>query len=126
MTHLVHLAESVIDVDSAPQICEKDPLQLPIRWPAGKGLGMPSPYIDVIVLSCLLGKAMRADRSYPAYPSVSRRAQVAGTGAPHPPLSPHASSRLGSSTVLLSQRGSQVIMLEEYAQLNLRSEISPQ
>jgi len=40
MTHLVHLAESVIDVDSAPQICEKDPLQLPIRWPAGKGLGM--------------------------------------------------------------------------------------
>ena len=48
MTHLVHLAESVIDVDSAPQICEKDPLQLPIRWPAGKGLGMPSPYIDVI------------------------------------------------------------------------------
>ena len=105
MTHLVHLAESVIDVDSAPQICEKDPLQLPIRWPAGKGLGMPSPYIDVIVLSCLLGKAMRADRSYPAYPSVSRRAQVAGTGAPHPPLSPHASSRLGSSTVLLPQWG---------------------
>jgi len=50
----------------------------------------------------------------------------AGTGAPHLPLSPHASSRLGSSTVLLSQRGSQVIMLEEYAQLNLRSEISPQ
>ena len=41
---------------------------------------MPSPYVDVIVLSCLLGKAMRADRSYPAYPSVSRRAQVAGTG----------------------------------------------
>ena len=93
MTHLVHLAESVIDVDSAPQICEKDPLQLPIRWPAGKGLGMPSPYIDVIVLSCLLGKAMRADRSYPAYPSVS---QLEPALLPFVAL--HGSSTWGSPT----------------------------